>query len=593
MSNMKTSVFIRIGITLGSLLAYAVIFIILFPLVGPSSLSLAVIPMAISGWLLGMRGSLLFGILMMLVNISLINSTIGFNIGASAPPQLPTNTTFNPIALTVVSNAGSFLIGIISGWIRALVDRINQQAKELREEREILMEEIKKRIQAEERLTHEALHDPLTNLPNRRMFASQIQHALAQNKRNSSQVFAVLYLDFDRFKIINDSLGHNVGDNILIGIAQRLKSSVRAVDTVARMGGDEFAILLEAVNTENEVTMIVKRLQRNMAAPFEVDGNSIVMTASIGIVPNLFRYEQIDDIIRDADIAMYSAKVSGRNQFRAFDAVMREEADKDLMAENDLRNALRNGEYRIHYQPIHSLKTRQLTGFEALLRWQHPEKGLVDLSDFMAAAEESGLMVTIGEWVLYESCRQMKAWQRQFGTKPSLTISVNLSSRQFAQPDLVQQIQNVLQETGLPAKNLFVELTETTLMDDMGTASAKISQLHALGVGINIDDFGTGHSSLTYLSQLPINNLKIDRSFISTLGITKSGLPILRAIIGMASSLDMKVIVEGIETESQVDDLKKLDCDYGQGFLFNKPMDPVAAQDLIKEVFSKQIQVKR
>lgn len=218
--------------------------------------------------------------------------------------------------LAVVSNAGSFLIGMISGWIRALVDRVNKQAEQLREEREILQEEIKKRIHAEERLTHEALHDPLTNLPNRRLFTSQIQHALAWNQRHSSQVFAVLYIDFDRFKIINDSLGHNVGDAILVGIAQRLKSSVRAVDTVARMGGDEFAILLEGVNTEDEVVAIVERLQRNMAAPFEVDGNSIVMTASIGIVPNLLNYEQIDDIIRDADIAMYSAKVSGRNQFR-------------------------------------------------------------------------------------------------------------------------------------------------------------------------------------------------------------------------------------------------------------------------------------
>jgi diguanylate cyclase (GGDEF)-like protein len=593
MNGMKTSVFIRVGITLGSLLVYAVVFIILFPLGGPSSLSLAVIPMAISGWLLGVRGSLLFGILMMLVNTSLINSTIGFNIGASPPPQLPTNTTFNPIALTLLSNAGSFLIGIISGWIRALVDRVNKQAEELREEREILQEEIKKRIQAEERLTHEALHDPLTNLPNRRMFASQIQHALARNKRNASQVFAVLYLDFDRFKIINDSLGHNVGDDILIGIAQRLKSSVRAMDTVARMGGDEFAILLEAVNTDDEVIMIVKRLQRNMTAPFEVGRNSIVMTASIGIVPNLLRYEQIDDIIRDADIAMYSAKVSGRNQFRVFDVAMREEAEKGLSVENDLRNALRNGEFRIHYQPILSLKTRQLTGFEALLRWQHPEKGLMHPNDFMAAAEESGLIVPIGQWVLYESCRQMKAWQSQFGTKPSLTMSVNFSSRQFAQADLVQQIQNVLEETGLPAKNLFVELTEITLIGDMGTASAKISQLRALGVGIEIDDFGTGYSSLSYLRQLPINNLKIDRSFISALGLTKSGLPVIRAIIGMANSLDMKVIAEGIETESQVDDLKKLDCDYGQGFLFNEPIDPVAAQDLIKEVYSKQRKVKR
>ncbi|MGB7537998.1 MAG: bifunctional diguanylate cyclase/phosphodiesterase [Anaerolineales bacterium] len=425
-------------------------------------------------------------------------------------------------------------------------------------------------------------------MPNRRLFIDRLEHAFEWNKRHPKDVFAMVYLDFDRFKVINDSLGHNIGDQLLIEMGRRLKSSIRAIDTVARMGGDEFAILLEAVQNNEEVFTIVKRIQKTLCVPFAALGNNIVITASGGIVINLLRYERLEDIVRDADIAMYRAKLSGKNQFMEYDSAMGELVGDILELEGGLRNALQKGEFQIHYQPILSLKTQRITGFEALLRWNHPERGLLYPVDFIKAAEESGQIVPIGQWVLYEACRQMKQWQTQFRMEPPLSISVNLSSRQFAQPDLTRKIEEVLKQTALPAGSLLLELTEMTLIDDMETAVVKVEQLRALGVGIEIDDFGIGYSSLGYLRYLPVNDLKIDRSFTSTLGISKSAVPIIRAIIAMASSLGIKVIAEGIETEDQMNSLIKMECDYGQGFFFDKPIDSHAAQELIKKSIMKQ-----
>jgi len=571
---MKTpsNIYIRIVIALGSIAVYAVIFPLLYPLAGEATAAFTVIPMAVVGWLLGVRGSLLFGIL----TVPLHNFLLRL-VEAPAFAIIP----------ALIGSFAFTLIGMSTGWIRELLNRVNNQAEELREERKSLQEEVDKRVKAEGRLTHEALHDPLTNLPNRRLLVNRLDHAIEWNKRHPNDRFAIVYLDFDRFKIINDSLGHNIGDQLLIGMARRLKSSVRTIDTLARLGGDEFAILLEAFKSDDEVFMIVKRLQENLAAPFEVEGNSIVTTASIGIVMNLLQYERLEDILRDADIAMYSAKVSGKNRFKVFDVLMREEAEGILILESGLRNAIEKGEFRIHYQPILSLKTQQITGFEALLRWEHPERGMLYPRDFIKSAEESGLIVPIGQWVLYEACHQMKQWQTQFSMEMPLTISVNLSSRQFAQPDLAQHIEEVLQETGLPARSLLLEITEMTLIEDIETAITKIEHLQTLGIGVEIDDFGTGYSSLGYLRRLPVNNLKIDRSFITTLGVSKSGVPIIRAIIAMANSLDMKVIAEGIETDDQMNNLIKLECDYGQGYLFSTPINSDAAQELIKEKFLK------
>lgn len=572
----SSNIFTRIAIALVSIAVYAMIFPMLYPLAGEATAAFSLVPVAIIGWLLGIYGSLLFGILIVPLHNFLLHLV-------GVPPYAITPALIGSFAFT--------LIGMVFGWIRQLSDRVNKQAEELRKEGQILREEIEKRKKAEERLTHDALHDPLTNLPNRRLFANRLEHAIEWNKRYPNDLFAVVYLDFDRFKIINDSLGHNVGDELLVGLARRLESSIRAMDMVARMGGDEFAILLEAVKSTEEVIITVKRLHASLEAPFEAYGNSIAMTASIGVVVNLLSYEQIDDIIRDADIAMYHAKVNGKNGFRIFDIGMREQAENILKLESDLRKAIRNKEFRIHYQPILSLKQQQLTGFEALVRWEHPERGLLYPADFIKGAEESGQIVPIGEWVLYEACRQMKQWQTQFNMESSLTISVNLSSRQFTQSDLVRQIEDVLEKTALSAESLRLELTEITLIEDVETAVIIIERLRTLGVGVEIDDFGAGYSSLGYLRHLPVTNIKIDRSFISTLGVNKSGVAIIRAIIAMANSLDMKVIAEGIETLDQMNNLTELQCDYGQGFFFNKAMDSDTAQALIKETSERARQL--
>jgi len=569
-----SNIYIRIGIVICSITVYAVIFPTLYSSAGRATGTLSVIPMAIAGWFLGIRGGL-FGIFILPLNIFLFHLVGDISEAHNYVASLTAATVFT-------------LIGMTIGWIKDLISRVNKQAEELRKERITLKEEMRKRIEAEKRLTYEALHDPLTNLPNRRAFADRLEHAVERNKRHPHELFAVIYLDFDRFKIINDSLGHNIGDELLVGLAQCLKSSVRSMDTVARIGGDEFAILLEAAKHNDEIITIVKRLQKNIDVSFEVKGNFIVITASIGIVMNLPSYERIDDIVRDADIAMYSAKISGKNCFKVFDVTMREKADDVLKLESSLRNALRNREFRLHYQPILSLKMQQIVSFEALLRWEHPDKGLLYPADFIRAAEESGLIIPIGKWVLYEACRQMKQWQTQIKMEPPISISVNLSSRQFSQPDLLQQIEEVLEKTALPAESLLLELSEMTLIENMKTAIAKIGQLRTLGVGIEIDDFGTGYSSLGYLAHLPVNILKIDRSFITGMGSSKSAIPIIRAIISMANSLDMEVIAEGIETEDQLNNLITLECNLGQGFFFNKPTDSDTTQELIIKKISKK-----
>lgn len=569
------NIYVRIAIALGSLGVYAVIFPLLYTLAGTATGALTVIPMAVVGWLLGVRGSLLFGVISYFLNNYL------FHLVGDPSTDTPVSA--------LVSSSAVTLIGMTIGWIRELLGRVNRQAEELREEHRSLREEMGKRMEAEERLTHEALHDPLTNLPNRRLFFNRLEHAMQWNRRHPDDLFGVIYLDFDRFKVINDSLGHSVGDLLLVAVARYLKSSVRAMDTVARMGGDEFAILLEAVSSNAEIIAIVERLQANLAAPFEVRGTSVSLTASIGIVLNLLQYERREDVLRDADIAMYSAKAGGRNRYKVFDMAMREQAEDIQVMESGLRDAIQNGEFRIHYQPILSLRTHQITGFEALLRWQHPRKGLLYPVDFLRVAEESGLIVPIGQWVLHEACRQMKQWHTKFGMQPLLTISVNLSTRQFAQPDLIRQIENILQETALPAASLLLELTEMTMIEDIEAAAAKIDQFRKLGVGMEIDDFGTGYSSLGYLRHLPVTNLKMDRSFTSSIGANKNGLPIIRAIIAMAGSLGMKVIAEGIETEEQLNGLIELNCDFGQGYLFNVPIDGEAAEKLITEKIANPV----
>ncbi|RPJ28941.1 MAG: EAL domain-containing protein [Chloroflexi bacterium] len=447
--------------------------------------------------------------------------------------------------------------------------------------------DITQRKQAEEKLIYTALHDPLTNLPNRVLFMDRLQHAMERAKRHKDYKFAVLYLDLDRFKVVNDSLGHAIGDLLLIQSALRLASCLRSEDTIARLGGDEFVILLEDIQDAIDVTHIANRIQADLALPYDLEGHKVFVSVSMGIVLNAARYEQPDNVLRDADIAMYRAKGQGRGRYEMFDTAMLARAMTRLELETDLRKALECKEFIVHYQPIVELGTRRIVGFEALVRWQHPTRGLVMPSEFIPTAEETGIIVPIGHWVLVEACRQICEWQEQFPADPPLTVSVNLSARQCSQTDLVQKVAGVLQKTGLPASNLKLELTESMIVEDAESTSAMLSELRALGVQVQIDDFGTGYSSLGYLQRLPIDTLKIDRTFVSRIGKNGSGSEIIQTILILAHDLGMKVIAEGIETDEQLSKLKSMECEYGQGYLFTKPVDSQTIEALLVKSFTQ------
>jgi len=441
--------------------------------------------------------------------------------------------------------------------------------------------DITKRKLAEEQLLHDAFHDALTGLSNRALFINRLRHTIKRAKRREDYVFAVLFLDLDRFKVINDSLGHNVGDQLLIAFVRRLEACLRSVDTVARLGGDEFVILLEDITDVCGATDVAKRIQKELALPFNLGGHEVFTTMSIGIALSTTGYHQPEELLRDADAAMYRAKSLGKARYEIFDPVLHTRALTLLQVENDLRRAVEREEFQIHYQPIVELETGKLRSFEALVRWQHPNQGLVSPAAFIPVAEETGLIVPIGYWILRSACRQLHVWQVRFPANQLLTISVNLSGKQFSQPDLIQQIDQILQETGLDARSLSLEITESMIMENDESAIATLLQLRDLGVKLSIDDFGTGYSSLGRLHHFPINVLKIDRSFVSGLGINEGNLKIIEAIVTLAHQLDMEVTAEGVEMAEQLAQLRKLKCEYGQGYFFSRPLDSQAAEALI------------
>ena len=440
--------------------------------------------------------------------------------------------------------------------------------------------DVSDRRRAADKLLHDAFHDALTGLPNRALFLDRLEHRLALEKRRHQTSFSVLVLDIDRFKVINDSLGHVLGDQLLIEVARRLESALRPGDTVARLGGDEFTILLEDVPTAADARKVADRLHEELKAPFLLASEEVFSGASIGLAHGSADYARPEDILRDADTALYRAKAQGRGRCVEFDSSMHDRAVELLHLETALRRALERREFRLHYQPVVSLTSGQITGAEALLRWKHPERGLVPPLDFIPLAEETGLIIEIGAWVLHEACRQMKEWQEKLG-QPQLEIGVNLSSRQFQVPGLVAQVSDVLQATGLSPRSLRLEVTESLLMDKHPNVAQTMTELRAMGVRIDLDDFGTGYSSLSYLHQFPIDTLKIDRSFVQRMGATDEALEIVNTILALASSLDMEVVAEGVETEQQLDLLRKMHCSYAQGYHLSRPIEPVQFETLL------------
>lgn len=434
------------------------------------------------------------------------------------------------------------------------------------------IQDITDRKRAQERLTHDASHDALTGLPNRAHFTKRLAQMIERAKDSSQPSFAVLFLDADRFKVINDSLGHMAGDQLLIGIARRLGKCVRPGDMVARLGGDEFTVLLDDVKDGTEATLVAERIQKSLALPFDLSGREVYTSASVGIALDI-GYKQPEEILRDADTAMYRAKQLGKARYQIFDKEMHSAAMNVLEVETDLRRGVDREEFFVHYQPIMSLSNESLVGFEALVRWQHPERGLVYPDDFIRVAEETELIIPIGERVLFEACRQVREWQLRYPVFSELCVSVNLSCKQFKQPGLVKQVSEILQETGLQPQCLNLEITESILMDNVEAAVSMMKELRALGVQLSIDDFGTGYSSLSYLHRFPMNTLKIDRSFVSQMHDNNENTEIVRTIVMLARNLGMEVIAEGLETEQQLFKLLLLGCDYGQGYFFCHPAD--------------------
>ncbi|MGB3508828.1 MAG: EAL domain-containing protein [Microcoleaceae cyanobacterium] len=433
---------------------------------------------------------------------------------------------------------------------------------------------------AEEKLLYDAFHDSLTKLPNRALFMDRLSHAFARYKRHSQELFAVIFIDLDRFKVVNDSLGHLAGDQLIIEVANRLKKDMRHDDTIARMGGDEFAILLEYVKSIENARYIAERIQKLLHLAFTINNQEVYTSASIGIALANKDYKDPADILRDADTAMYRAKTLGKARQEVFDISMYADNLAQLKLEIDLRQALKRNELNLYYQPIVDLKTGLISGFEALLRWKHPERGMVSPVEFIPIAEETGLIIPIGWWTLQQACQQTYYWQQKF-PHHSLTISVNLSGRQFSQPQLVQQIQEILSLTNLEPHSLRLEITETTIMENEQIVMRILSDLKTLNVQLNIDDFGTGYSSLSRLRNFPIDTLKIDRSFVMTMDRESENLEITKAIISMASSLGIDVIAEGVETAAQLSLLRNLQCKYGQGYFFSKPVDSCQTTNLI------------
>lgn len=468
---------------------------------------------------------------------------------------------------------------------KILNNKLEERVKERTNQLEVAYLELKREIaerkllQAE--LTKMAMQDALTGLPNRILFMERLQEALKLAKSNKNYHFGVLFLDCDRFKIVNDSLGHLVGDELLIALARRLESCMDATNTLSRLGGDEFAILLTEIDSVKAVIQVADRILEALSYPFNLTRQEVFINASIGIAIGNSSYERAEHLLRDADTAMYRAKNLGKGQYRIFDPAMHEAAIQVLQLETDLRKAIDRDELILHYQPIVSLNEGKIIGFEALVRWYHPIKGMVSPAAFIPVAEETGLINSIGNFVLRVACYQLRLWQKAKIVDYPLTMSVNLSARQFADTNLVEGIDLILQEAGINPQFLKLEITESAIVNNPQSAKAILQQLRDRQIQLCIDDFGTGYSSLSYLHNFPLDIIKIDRSFVSRMDRSPENLGLIPVIIKIAETMKMSAIAEGIETPQQLAQLRELNCDFGQGYLFAKPLEAKTATELL------------
>jgi PAS domain S-box-containing protein len=466
-----------------------------------------------------------------------------------------------------------------------------------------ILKDITELKRAQEKLVHDAFHDSLTSLPNRALFLDRLERTVARAKRHQDYKFAVLFIDIDRFKIVNDSLGHHAGDQLIVQFSKRILHSLRLEDmiaapatpysfvnewtakddTLARLGGDEFTVLLDDLHSPTDSIRVASRIQQSFSEPFLIAGQEVFTTASIGIAASSQSYTCAADVLRDADIAMYRAKAQGKARCEVFDQATHDRAVGRLKLETDLRRALEREEFRVYYQPIVSLTSGSIAGFEALIRWDRPGVGIVAPAEFVGVAEDMGLIVFIGGWVLKTACAQAHRWHLADPGAPLLTMSVNVSGRQFKQPDIVEQVQKILRETHVNPAAIKLEITETVTMDNAERTIRVVKGLKNLGVRLSIDDFGTGYSSLSYLRRFPMDTLKIDRSFVQNLPGNPENLEIVRTIISLARNLGIDVVAEGAETAAEIEHLKALDCDFGQGFFFSKPVDSEQAGILLRK----------
>lgn len=445
-----------------------------------------------------------------------------------------------------------------------------------------IQRDITQRKQFEAELAQQAFYDVLTQLPNRALFMDRLHRASERAKRRENYLYAVLFLDLDRFKVINDSLGHAVGDQFLRAIGDRIHACLRAGDTIARLGGDEFAILLDDLEDGSQATLVATRILQELTTPFTLLEHQVFSSASIGITLSSSHYIQLEEMLRDADIAMYRAKMQGKACYQVFDTTMHTQAVQRLHLENDLRRAIEQQQLCLHYQPIVCLASGRLTGFESLVRWQHPQRGMISPGDFISIAEETGLILPLGEWVLRAACEQIRQWEISYPLYQPFSVSVNLSVKQFTQPNLVQMVGQVISETGIDPQHLKLEITESVLIENLQKTAWLLQELIDLGVQLSLDDFGTGFSSLSDLHHLPIDILKIDRSFVSNMETGNKNLEIVRTIINLAENLNMQVVAEGVETLQQMLQLQDLGCTYGQGYFFSRPLSREAANVLLQ-----------